>query len=293
MALAKTQTREVTITPSGAALGADVSDFDISEIDAAGIEVIRKAWLDYLVLRVRGQDFGDAEHTRFAKLLGPLELAPKTMFTGKPWMAEFPEMSRITNIIVDGKPIGNLGSGECVWHTDMSYIEAPPCASLLHSFEIPPTGGETSFLNMYTAYETLPADLRKRIEGLSLKHSAVHSSDGTVRRGKEEPESNDVRDYPGAIHPIVRTHPETGRKALFLGRRPYAYITGLAVADSEELLDALWAHTVNPAFTWMHEWQVGDMIIWDNRCAMHRREEFDADSRRLMHRLVLKGDKPY
>ena len=108
-----------------------------------------------------------------------------------------------------------------------------------------------------------------------------------------EPDSNDVRDYPGAIHPIVRTHPETGRKALYLGRRPRGYITGLPVADSEDLLDALWAHTLDPAFTWMHEWRVGDLIIWDNRCSMHRREDFDADSRRLMHRLVLKGDKPY
>ena len=105
MALTKTRAREITITPTGAALGADVSDFDISEIDEAGIEAIRKAWLEHLVLRIRGQDFGDAEHTRFAKLLAPLELAPKTMFTGEPWMAEFPEMSRITNIIVDRKAV--------------------------------------------------------------------------------------------------------------------------------------------------------------------------------------------
>ena len=293
MALTDTRTREITITPTGAGLGADVSNFDISEIDEAQFETVRKAWLEHLVLRIRGQQFGDAEHTRFAKLIGPLELAPKTMFTGEPWLAEFPEMSQVTNIIVDGKPIGTLGNSECLWHTDMSYIDEPPCGSLLHAFEVPPAGGETSFLNMYTAYETLPATLRERIEGLNLKHSSVHSSDGSVRRGKVEPASNDVRDYPGAIHPIVRTHPETGRKALFLGRRHLAYITGLPVADSEELLDALWAHTLNPEFSWMHEWQVGDMIIWDNRCAMHRREEFDADSRRLMHRLVIKGDKPY
>ena len=293
MALTKTRIREITITPTGAGLGADVSNFDISEIDETGFEAIRKAWLEHLVLRIRGQEFGDAEHTRFAKLIGPLELAPKTMFTGEPWLAEFPEMSQVSNIIVDGKPIGNLGNNECLWHTDMGYIDEPPCGSLLHAFEVPPAGGETSFLNMYTAYETLPATLRERIEDLTLKHSSVHSSDGSVRRGKVEPASSDVRDYPGAIHPIVRTHPETGRKALYLGRRHLAYITGLPVAESEELLDELWAHTLNPEFTWMHEWQVGDMIIWDNRCAMHRREEFDANSRRLMHRLVIKGDKPY
>lgn len=293
MALMETRAGEITITPSGAALGAEVSNFDISGIDEAEFEVIREAWLDHLVLCIRGQDFGDAEHTRFARLLGPLELAPKTMFTGEPWLAEFPEMSQITNIIVDGKPIGTLGSGECMWHTDMGYIEEPPCASMLHALEAPPAGGETSFLNMYTAYETLPADLRQRIEGRSLKHSAVHSSDGSVRRGKMEPASNDVRDYPGAVHPVVRTHPQTGRKALFLGRRPHAYITGLAVADSEDLLDRLWAHTLNPDFVWMHQWRVGDLIIWDNRCSMHRREEFDPNSRRLMHRLVLKGDRPY
>ena len=293
MASTGTRTRDITITPSGAALGADVSNFDISSIDAAGFEPIREAWREHLVLRIRGQDFGDAEHTRFARLLGPLELAPKTMFTGEPWLAEFPEMSRITNIIVDGKPIGTLGSGECMWHTDMGYIEEPPCASLLHCLEVPPAGGETSFLDMYTAYETLPASLRERIEGLHLKHSSVHSSDGSVRRGKVEPASNDVRDYPGAVHPIVRSHPETGRKALFLGRRPLGYITGLAVAESEDLLDQLWAHTLNTEFTWMHKWQLGDMILWDNRCTMHRREAFDSHARRLMHRLVVKGDKPY
>lgn len=293
MALTDTRTRPITVTPTGAALGADVSGFDIASLDEEGIRAIRQAWLDHLVLRIRGQAFDDTVHTKFARLLGPLELSPKTKFTGEPWMKEFPEMSRITNIKVDGKPIGNLGDGECVWHTDMGYIDEPPCASLLHAIEVPPSGGNTSFLNMYMAYEALPGPLKDRIAGLTLKHSAVHSSDGSVRRGKEEPGSDDVRDYPGAIHPIVRTHPETGRKALFLGRRPFAYIPGLSVAESEALLDELWAHTVNPDFVWTQEWQVDDLIIWDNRCTMHHRDAFDPATRRLMHRLVILGDRPF
>jgi len=292
MALTGTRTRGMTITPTGAALGADVSNFDISGIDEAGIKTIREAWLEHLVLRIRGQDFGDAEHTRFAKLIGPLELAPKTMFTGKPWMAEFPEMSRITNIIVDGKPIGNLGSGECVWHTDMSYIEEPPCASLLHALEIPPAGGETSFLNMYMAYETLPAKLRDRIAGLNLKHSSVHSSDGSVRRGKVEPASNDVRDYPGAIHPIVRTHPETGRKALFVSEIATVGFKGWTEAESKPLLEYLYAHAVRPEFTCRFRWRNNSVAMWDNRCAQHYALNDYHGARRVMHRVAIQGDRP-
>ncbi|MEQ8193111.1 MAG: TauD/TfdA family dioxygenase [Rhodospirillales bacterium] len=285
---------KIKVVPSGASLGADVSDFDIRNVSAAEFEEIHQAWLDHLVLRIRGQAFDDHVQRDFSRLFGPLELSPKTKFTGKPWLEGFPEISQITNKKVNGEAVGTLGNLEAFWHTDMSYIETPPKGSLLHALEIPPTGGDTHFLNMYEVLDALPKHLRQAVEGRSIKHEGVHSSDGSIRRGTKVPESGDVRDYPGAIHPIVRTHPETKRRALFLGRRVNAYVMGLPVDESEDLLDALWDFASSRRdLTWTQQWQIGDMVIWDNRCAMHARDGFSDDHIRLMHRTVLLGDKPY
>jgi taurine dioxygenase len=287
---AKSRLRAV---PSGAALGADVEGFDINHVSDADMAFIRKAWLDHLVLRFRGQVFDDRVHRDFSRRFGPLDMAPSTKFN-KPWLPEFPEMSRITNILKDGQPTGTLGSGDLVWHTDMSYIDTPPTGSLLHALEVPPAGGDTSFLNMYRAYETLPADLKKAADTHKIKHDRTHNSSGVLRRGLKDVHYKDVTEVPGAIHPIARTHPETGRKALYLGRRARSYVMGLALDESEALLDALWAHaTGDPDFVWTQTWRTGDLILWDNRCVMHRRDAFDAAERRLMHRTVLLGDRPY
>jgi len=203
-----------------------------------------------------------------------------------------PEISVISNIIEDGKAIGGLGDGEAFWHTDSSFVDVPPAASLLRSLECPPpsAGGATSFLNCYAAYDDLPADTKKRIDGMTMIHAATHSSGGKAHRGFETVE--DVSKVPGARQPMVRTHPETGKKSLFLGRRINAYVLGLPVVESEELLDELWDHMVQAKYTWTQEWQVGDLVWWDNRCAMHRRDAFDPSMRRLMHRTQLKGTRP-
>jgi taurine dioxygenase len=286
-------TSRLRAVPSGDALGADVEGFDIANVSDADMAFIRQAWLDHLVLRFRGQDFDDRVHRDFSRRFGPLDMAPSTRFD-KPWLSEFPEMSQITNIEVDGKPIGTLGSGELVWHTDMSYIDTPPTGSLLHALEIPSTGGETSFLNMYRAYETLPPDLKTAADTHRIKHDQTHNSSGALRAGLENVTYRDVTEVPGAVHPIARTHPETCRKALYLGRRARSYVAGLPVDESEALLDALWGHaTGNPDFVWTQVWRNGDLILWDNRCVMHRREAFDPAERRLMHRTVLLGDRPY
>jgi taurine dioxygenase len=287
---AKSRLRAV---PTGAALGADIEGFDIGAVTDEDMTVIRQAWGEHLVLRFRGQAFDDRVHRDFSRRFGPLDLAPSTRFN-KPWLPEFPEMSRITNIKKDGQPTGTLGSGELVWHTDMSYIDTPPTGSLLHALEIPPAGGDTSFLNMYRAYETLPPDLKKAADTHKIKHDQTHNSSGALRRGLENVQYKDVSEVPGAIHPIARTHPETGRKALYLGRRARSYVMGLSIADSEALLDALWEHaTSNPEFVWTQVWQTGDLILWDNRCVMHKRDAFDDAQHRLMHRTVLLGDRPY
>jgi taurine dioxygenase len=286
------------IIPTGAALGADVIDFDIKTMDQADADRIRTAWLEHLVLRFRGMDFDDEDHVRFTKLLGEPEFSPRALCTGEELVKGHPEIGVISNVLDDaGEPIGTLGDGECMWHTDMSYIEKPPTASMLHALELPPpdTGGNTDFLNMYMALETLPARLVAKIEGKVLRHENVTLSDGGVRKGMEDqiPTSGDVRDWKGPSHPMVRIHPETKRKCLFLGRRIHAYIEGFSVEENEETLDEIWTHITRAEFCWRQVWKLGDMILWDNRCAMHRRDPFDPTTRRVMHRTQLKGELVY
>jgi taurine dioxygenase len=285
-----------------AGLGADISGVDIRRpLSAEDRDAIRRAWLDHLVLRFRGQPMADAQHMAFTRQFGELEFNPAKLIADKYGVetqtdgrkTEVPaEISVISNIIEDGKAIGGLGDGEAFWHTDSSFVDVPPAASLLRSLECPPAsaGGATSFLNMYSAYETLPADIKKRIDRMTAIHAATHNSGGRAHKGFEQ--VDDVSKVPGARHPLVRTHPETTRKCLFLGRRINAYVQGLPVSESEALLDFLWEHAKQDRFTWTQEWQVGDLIWWDNRCAMHRREAFDPSTRRLMHRTQLKGTRP-
>ena len=292
----------VEVLPFETGLGADIRGIDLRKpLSAIERDQIRAAWLNHLVLRFRGQPISDDDHMAFTRQFGELEYNPakliekqygvETQTLGR--RAEMPpEISVISNIVEDGKAIGGLGDGEAFWHTDSSFVDVPPAASLLRSLEVPPqsAGGSTYFLNCYTAYETLPEATKKRIDGSTMVHAATHSSGGKAHKGFET--VNDISKVPGARQPPVRTHPETGRRALFLGRRINAYVIGLPVAESEALLDELWAHATQERFTWRQDWQVGDLVWWDNRCAMHRRDAFDPSARRLMHRTQLKGDRP-
>ena len=194
----------------------------------------------------------------------------------------------VSNVVENGEPIGSLGSGEAVWHTDMSYTKVPPQASALYALEVPARGGNTSFVNMYSVYEALPDRLKDRLAGLRVKHDGTYNSGGYVRQGVVP--SDDPRQAPGALHPLVYTHPETGRPALYLGRRRNAYIAGLELAESEALLDELWRYVENDDFAWTNVWRPGDLVLWDNRCTMHRRDPFDAAARRVMHRTQIKSE---
>jgi taurine dioxygenase len=279
------------VTPTAAALGADIGDIDLRQpLDDASFAVIERAWLDHLVLRFRGQQLDDDQLMRFSARFGELDRAPiQAVSSSEPRPNQW--VTIISNVKIDGKAIGGLGNYESLWHTDMSYNDTPPIASLLHAHEVPPSGGDTGFCNMYRAYETLPADIKARIQDLRCKHDSSRNSVGELRRGFKEVE--DPREAPGAAHPIVRTHPATGRKALFLGRRRNANVIGLGLADSEALLDVLWAHAGQPENCWAQSWQVGDLIVWDNRCTMHRRDAFDDGARRVMHRTQICGDRPF
>lgn len=293
----------IQVTPfPDAGCGADVSGVDIRRpLSAEDRDAIRAAWLTHLVLRFRDQPMRDAEHMAFTRQFGDLEFNPAKLIETQYGVATQtagrrseipPEISVISNILEVGRPIGGLGDGEAFWHTDSSFVDVPPAASLLRSLEVPPpsAGGATYFLNMYAAYETLPAEVKARIDAMTAIHAATHNSGGRAHKGFET--VSDVSQVPGARQPLVRTHPETGRKALFLGRRINAYVLGLPVEDSEALLDFLWEHTCQDRFTWKQEWRVGDLVWWDNRCAMHRRDAFDPAARRLMHRTQLKGTRP-
>jgi taurine dioxygenase len=285
---------EMWIQPTGGSLGADVHGVDLSQpVSDAVYQKILSAWSEHLVLRFSGQRIDDATLMKFSARFGELDRVPIASVdvdSSNSGVASeaIDWVNVISSIKKDGKAVGGLGSYELVWHTDMSYNPIPPRASLLYALEVPPDGGNTGFLNMYMAYETLPADLKRAVEGRTCIHDASKNSAGELRQGFQR--TLDVRQTPGAVHPLVRLHPLSKRKALFLGRRPGAYIHGLAVEESEALLDALWAHVTQERFAWYQKWRVGDLVMWDNRCVMHRRDAFDESQRRLMHRTQIVGE---
>jgi taurine dioxygenase len=276
----------IQVVPTDAALAAEVRGVDLRRIDDGGFAAIHRAWLEHLVLLFRGQDLDDDHLTAFSRRFGDLDLAP-IQENGRRFVEGHPEIYVVSNVIENGVAIGSLGAGEAVWHTDMSYLDDPPKASMLYAIEVPPSGGNTGFTNMYRAYEELPEPLKRRIAGRRLKHDGTYNSGGYVRHGITA--TDDPVASPGTYHPVVCVHPETGRQCLYLGRRRNAYIEGLPLAESEALLDELWHHATRAELSWYNTWCVGDLVLWDNRCTMHRRDPFDAASRRVMHRTQMKG----
>ena len=277
----------LSVTRIGEALGAEIGGVDLSRPLAPEVFAqMRKAWLEHLVIRIRGQELSDPQVLEFSRNFGELD-PPGPNPLGRPFLPDHPEMNVISNIKQDGVPIGGLGDGEAIWHADMTYIERPPMAAILYAIEIPPEGGNTYWANMYRAYETLSESLKRRIEGREAVHDATYNSAGVMRKGFKD--VTDPRNAPGARHPLVRTHPETGRPCLFLGRRRNSYVVGLELEESERLLDELWRHATQPQFTFRQEWRVGDVVVWDNRCTLHRRDPFDPRARRLLHRTQVRA----
>ena len=277
------------IRPTGGGVGAEVTGIDLRRLGDAGFAALRRAWTDHAVLLVRGQALSDDDLVAFSRRFGELDLAP-VQESGRRTVAGRPEIYVVSNVIENGAPIGSLGAGEAVWHTDMSYLPAPPIASLLYALEVPPAGGDTWFCNMYDALDRLPAELRRRLAGRRVKHDGTYNSGGYLRQGLVA--SDDPRTAPGALHPLICRHPESGREMLYLGRRRNAWLEGFDLAESDALLDAIWARVEAPAICWRHRWRVGDLVLWDNRCTMHRRDAFEPTSRRVMHRTQVKGIAP-
>ena len=289
------------IVPTGAAVGAEVRGIDLSQpISDTAAAALRAAWLEHIVLLFRNQTMTPEQYLRAASVFGKPQVGASRAYFEKADKLDtmhtlpVPEITVLSNLDRDGNPVkenDGLGSLEVVWHSDNSYIDQPPAGSTLYAREIPDDGtGKTSFNNQYLAYEELPDDLRQAIAGRCSKQDASRNSAGVLRPGIEKPETPE--DVPGPLHPLVRVHPASGRKSLYLGRRrvwPSQFIDGVSQEESEALLDRLWAHATQPKYAWTHTWRVGDMLVWDNRCALHYREPVNSDQRRVMWRSQFQG----
>jgi taurine dioxygenase len=277
----------VTIRPLAAAVGAEVSGVDLARLADAEFAAIEDAWNRRSVLLFRGQSLTDDDLLAFSRRFGELD-PPPNQENGRMSPPGYPDVYVVSNVLDEqGQPIGALGAGEAVWHTDMSYVDWPPMLSMLYALEIPPGGGNTWFCSMSAAYAALPEDLKRRIENRRIKHDGTYNSGGYLRKGVTP--TDDPLQAPGAFHPAVCVHPVTGVPALYLGRRRNSYVEGLERAQSEALLDALWTHIDQPGLAYEHVWRIGDLVIWDNRMTMHRRDPFDPAARRVMHRTQIKG----
>jgi taurine dioxygenase len=230
---------------------------------------------------MRGQELSEEDEVRFAECFGELAKTLNVHATGK-----HPATMLISNIRKDGKPIGALPDGEMQFHTDQCYIERPAKGSMLYAIEVPSVGGNTLFANAYMAYETLPDEVRRRIDGRRAINAYDYAT-ASVKRGTQLGEG-----VPHHSHPVVRTHPATGRKALYVNRLMTLAIEGLPQAESDELLNFLFDHQEQRQFVYEHVWRVGDILMWDNRCTLHARTDFSSDERRLMRRVTILGEKP-
>lgn len=286
---------------SGAVIGATVHIPDLKQLNAEQAADLRRAWLKYQVIRIRGQQLDDADQVALGQWFGEFQISnplpnPLTradLTGGRPALRQerrddrFPQITVVSNVVKDGVALGGLGDGELSWHSDMCQFEAPPSATIVYGVEIPSGRGRTFFTSLTHAAEALPADQLRSLCALSVKQDEVMDSAGYARAGY--PPVTDVATSPGRAQPLVTRHPETDRPVLFLGRRLHAYVVGFAVDESEKLLDALWAHATQPRFQWAQEWLPGDVVIWDNRSVLHKREPFGADARRMLRRVVIQG----
>lgn len=272
------------ITP---AIGAGVTGIDLARITPAQLQQLYAIWQKHHVVVLREQRLNNAAFEAFSAMLGELD-PPPNQGAGRKSVPGFPNLYVVSNRKGEGgEPLGALGDGEAQWHTDMSYLERPPFASMLWSIEIPDAGGDTCFASMPAALRSMPAHLVERIERLSIKHDGTYDSGGNVRKGMQ-PNDDPTRSV-GTLHPIVITQPESGERTLYLGRRRNAYIPGLPLVESEALLDTIWDYAVAPEVTMRHRWQVGDVVLWNNLSTMHRRDAFAPEQFRTMHRSQIKG----
>jgi alpha-ketoglutarate-dependent taurine dioxygenase len=270
------------VRPLSAALGAEIIGVDLrAELDDRTFAQILEAWHRNLVILLRDQELSETDEVRFAERFGP----PAVIHT-KEFVRNHPAVMLISNIREDGKPIGALPDGEMQFHSDQCHQERPAMASLLYAIEVPSKGGNTLFANQYKAYETLPEAIKRRIDGRKALNAYDYHT-AAMKRGTRLADG-----VPCYAHPVVRTHPATGRKALYVNRLMTVRIEDMPERESDELLNLLFDHQERREFVYEHVWRPGDLLMWDNRCVLHARTDFSPDERRLMRRVTILGEKP-
>ena len=276
------------VRPLSTALGAEVLGADLSRPgDDQQFEVVQKALLDHNVVVIRDQQVSPMDHVTFSRRFGELEHHVLRQFL----LPNYPEILLVSNKRIDGKPIGIQDAGK-EWHTDLSYMDIPSLGSLLYAREIPPSGGDTLFANLVSAYQALSVGMKDRIGQLRARHSFENY---TNRRrelggaGRSPLTPGQVARVPTATHPLVRTHPETGRKLLFLSPGLTVGIEDMDEVEGTALLQELNAHATQSAFVYRHQWCENDVVFWDNRCTIHLATPFDPQYTRHMHRTTISG----
>ena len=270
------------ITPLSNALGASITGIDLSgEISGAEVAAIKQALLDNVIMVFPGQTLADDDQERFCRYFGDLEMVR----TGTAVGDDHPYVMMITNVRDTGKPTA-LEDGEMMFHYDQCYYEHPCLGATLYAMEVPDEGGTTLFSNCAMAYDALSDDWKKRLEGLRALNYYDYAGNPTMRPDNFKP------DVPQWVHPVIRTHPETGRKAIFVNRLMSMRIEGLPESESDEILNYLFDHIEKPEFIYEHRWSVGDLMMWDNRCSVHARTFFSPSERRMMRRVTVRDPSP-
>lgn len=287
----KNGTNDIKVRKLVGALGAEIRGVDLSNpLSNTASDTIHQAFLNHSVLIFRNQHLEPDELVAFSKKFGPIERHVLSQFA----LDENPDVFQISNVKNEGKPIGAIRAGQ-YWHSDCSYMKQPTMASLLHALEVPSYGGDTMFTSTESAYEELSDVMKQFLGGLSAVHDYTNAYDTYFSKVADRPPlSDEVKaKVPPVEHPVVRTHPETGRKALFVNPGFTRQIVGMTEEESRVLLDFLFKHAQQPNFIYRHMWAPGDLVIWDNRSTWHLAiSDYDMNERRHLHRVTVAGDEP-
>ena len=284
---------DIEVRPLSPACGAEIKGVDLTKpLSRDTVEAIKDAWGKHLVLVFRGQELSQDDQLRFASYFGdlglrkkaPEKLRSRTEGTVQDSNKDSDKVLLVTNIKVDGKPIGAFGDGEFWFHIDSGYTPRPYRYTFLYALELPSTGGNTMFSNMYKAYEAVPPALKDKLKGRKALH--IHE----YNRAKQASSSGDISGIPHHFHPLFITHPNTGRKTLFVDRLMTTRIEGMDEAESDAILNQLYEIGERREFIFEHEWKLGDFLMWDNRCTIHARTDFPKEERRLLRRCTVEGE---
>ena len=282
----------LVVKPLSPALGAEISGVDLREdLSAETFAEILDTWHKHLVILFRNQSLSEDDQISFAQRFGELQKRTRPPEAiNEAGHTKYPQLTMlVSNIRENGKLIGSLPDGEMHFHSDQCYLEKPATGTFLYALEVPSEGGDTLFLNMYKAYEELPSELKARVDGRKALNAYLYDSTTRAVNGSKV----DFTAHPHFIQPIVRTHPDTKRKALYVNRLMTFTVDGMGEKEGGALLNKLFDHIEQDRFIYAHHWRVGDLVLWDNRCTLHARTDFSDKERRLLRRYTVLGERVY